>query len=439
MHTKLRVVTVALGVSSVVAMSTVAASALTLVPSGGTISQVTVSPAGDTDAAGFGRYDPQVSNDGRYVAFWSYSPNIVAGDDNGTSDVFLYDATTGVTRLISRNPAGEPANGGSSSPALSANGKFIAYQSVATDLAGGSIASLGDLVYRYNVATGKTILVSKSHTGGLPTDSALTPNISADGRYVAFASRAHDILRGDHNSASDVFRYDATTGTTIKVSQTMAGGETNGFSYSGTGGAISGNGRYVAYATDATNMGPVDTDNHPDAYVFDTQTGTTTLVSPGLDGKPAGGVPTGISDNGKIVSLWSQAKNLAAGDTDTLPGAFVYNGTTGTVKLLSKASTEWPDGVTAAATSISADGRYVTFDATPVNNTSGADAYLFDRTTSQTSKLSVAPNGADSNGYSGCASISRSGNFIGLCSNATNLVPGDPFGASSDIFKWSRS
>ena len=133
-----------------------------LVASGGTISQITISPAGETEANGNGRYGAVASDDGRYVAFWSYSPSIVADDHNGLSDVFLYDATTGVTKLISRTDAGAPGNSGSSVAKISANGKYVVFNSSATDLAGGSNEGLGELVYRYTVANGRVKLVSKS-------------------------------------------------------------------------------------------------------------------------------------------------------------------------------------------------------------------------------------------------------------------------------------
>ncbi len=257
------------------------------------------------------------------------------------SDVFLYDATTGVTKLISRNNAGEPANGGSSLPQLSANGKFVAFTSWATDLADGSTEGLGELVYRYNVATGRIKLVSKSPSDQLPTLFASASGISATGRYITYSTRAHNIVPGDHNRAVDVFRYDAVLDETIKVSQTLGGQETDKFSYAS---AISGDGRFVAYSTKATNMGPADVNNDVDAYVYDVGTGSTTLVSHDRDGRAVGGTPTGISDNGKVVSLTSESDALDPRDTDELSGAFVYNASTDRVTLVSRASEEWPDG-----------------------------------------------------------------------------------------------
>ena len=234
-----------------------------------------------------------------------------------------------------------------------------------------------------------------------------------------------------------MFRYDAVADTTIKVSQTLTGGETNKSSNSGSSGGISGDGRYVAYTTAATNMGPIDTNNDSDAYVYDVQTGTTTLASPGADGQAGGAVATGISDNGKFVSLWSASNHLVAGITDKLTRAFVYNGNTNTVKLIAKTSAELPAGTQSSASSISANGRYLTFDAYNFDG-SVAGVFLYDRTSNTATKISVAPDGSNANGGSGCSGISRSGSYIGFCSGATNLVTGDPIGTTTDIFLWSR-
>jgi hypothetical protein len=324
MHDKVRRAALAVVAAGMGAIAAPANAIAPLVASDGTISQITVSPASETEANGNGRYGAKVSDDGRFIAFWSYSPSIAADDDNGLGDVFLYDATTGLTKLISRTDAGEPANGGSSLPQLSANGQFIAFTSSATDLAGGSSEGLGELVYRYNVTTGRIKLVSKSPSGGLPTTFASASGISATGRYVTYSTRAHNIVPGDHNRNVDVFRYDAVLDDTIKVSQTLGGQETNKFSYAS---AISGNGRFVAYSTQATNMGPADTNNDVDAYVYDVGTNTTTLVSHDRDGMAVGGTPTGISDNGEVVSLTSKSDELAPGDTHGNCDIFLWSRT----------------------------------------------------------------------------------------------------------------
>ena len=424
-------------VSALAGLVVVAGPTQALAPSGGTIQQITISPTDESEANGNGRYGPVVSNDGRYIAFWTYSPSIVAGDANGLSDVFLHDTTTGVTTLVSRNAQGGSANSGSSIPAISANGKYVVFQSAATNLAGAAYAgdTIGELVYRYSVANGRIKLVSKSPGGALPSTFATVAGISATGRYVVYSSRAHNIVSGDHNGVLDAFRYDFTTDTTITVSRTLDGQETDKYSYAS---AISGNGRYVAWTTKAENMGPADTNNDDDAYVLDVDTGTTTLVSHDVSGTAVGGRATGISDNGKIVSLTSDSDSLAPGDTDENDGAFVYSAATDQVKLISTARPEWSAGVVAATTSISANGRYVAFVAIPLANPNNAQVYLYDRQTRQSTAIAVRPDGSPANGGSGAPNVSRSGNHVGFCSTATDLVPGDTYG-NCDIFLWSRT
>ncbi len=418
-------------------LAILAAPAQALAPSGGTITQITVSPTSESEANGNGRYGPVVSNDGRYVAFWTYSPSIVAGDNNGLADVFLHDTTTGVTKLVSRNASGGSANSGSSDVDISADGKYLAFMSSASNLAGVAYAGdiVGELVYRYKIATGRITRVSKTPNGALPSADATLAGISATGRYVAFSSRAHNILPGDHNGVYDAFRYDAVADTTIKVSRTMGGLETDKYSYAA---AISGNGRYVAWLTKAENMGPADTNNDDDAYVYDVQTGTNKLVSHDSSGKAVGGRPTGISDNGKIVALTSDSDSLAPGDTDENDGAFVYSAATDQVKLISTARPEWPAGVAAFTSSISANGRYIAYSAVPLDNLNNSQVYLYDRQTKQSTQISVAPDGSAPNGASGAPSVSRSGSYFGFCSTATNLVPGDGYG-NCDIFLWHRT
>ncbi len=405
-------------------------------PSGGTIAQITISPADETDGVGMGRYDATVSDNGRYVAFSSGSSSVVPGDDNGKHDVFLYDATTGVTKLISRNAAGAPANDGSDLPVLSANGKFVAFASNATDLPGGSPEQVGGLVYRYNIATGRLTLVSKAHNGGLPNQSVLPNAISSDGRYITFTTGSHNIIRGDHNKRGDVFRYDAATDTTIKVSQTFTGAEPNKDS---TWGFMSGNGRYVAYSSAATNMDPAGTPAGGAAYLYDVETGTTTLVSHGTDGIARSGSATGVSDNGKIVSFTSDSNSLVPGKTDKNSGVFFWNAATDQVKLVTTARPEWPNGVRSLSTGVSGNGRYLSFDAGPAEDQTKSDVYLFDRQTNQTTKISVTPSGADVLRSSSGSSLSRKGNHVAFGSLATNLVPGDTQSGCTDIFVWSRT
>lgn len=200
--------------------------------------------------------------------------------------------------------------------------------------------------------------------------------------------------------------------------------------------AVSGSGRYVAWTTTATNRGPADTNNDEDAYVYDAQSGTSRLVSHDSSGRAVGGRPTGISDNGKIVALTSPSDALAP---DELDSAFVYSAATDRARLISTASPQWPDGVQAATSSISANGRFVAYTAFfPPIGAFEPQVHLYDRQTRRSTQISVRPDGSASNGVSGSPSVSRSGNQVGFCSTATDLVPGDTYGIC-DLFVWSRT
>jgi Tol biopolymer transport system component len=378
-----------------------------------------------------------VSDDGRYVTFWTYSPSITPGDDNGLSDVFLHDTQTGETTLISHNLDGDPSNGGSSLPEISANGKYVAFVSNATDLVEGVTSVPGEIVYRYAVETGDIELVSKTPTGHAPGWFAFSRGISGSGRFIVYDSRAANIVPGDtKDGIVDVFRYDARTGTTIKVTRTQSGGQPDKGSNAA---AISHDGRWVLYSTGATNMGPTDTDFDPDAYLYDVRTGTTTLVSRYRDGSAAGGVPTGISDDGRIVAFDSQADDLVPADTDKDWGVYLFNTSTGRVRLVSTPRAAWPDGVTAFGGGISGDSRYVAYQAFPTPDPYASDVYLFDRTAGKTTKISVTPTGARADAASGQARISHAGNRIAFGSSATTLVPGVDGDTNFDVFLWTRN
>ncbi len=424
--------------AAAMATTVVAAPAASGVPSAestGTISQITGSPVAEPFTSNWGA---KVSDDGRFVAYYSDSASIVPDDDNGVGDVFLYDATTGQTKLISRTNEGAPANRTSWFPEISANGKYVVFTSEATDLAGRVHTEWSsDMVYRYNVTTGRVELISKTQSGKFPRYFSRHPAISVTGRYITYTSRAPKIVAGDHNGRMDVLRYDAVLDETILVSQTLSGGQTNRASFDSV---ISANGRYVAYSTMATNMGGLaDTAKFSVVYRYDVETDTTTLVSHDRHGNRVGDTDaTGISDNGKIISLLSEADDLAPGDTDDSREAYIYNAGTDRVNLVDWSSDPWPDGVDLRAPGLSGNGRYLTFEAHPLLNFGGSNVYLFDRRTRQTTKISVPPGGGDANGLSFSPSLSHDGNHIAFTSYATNLVPGDLHG-NEDIFLWSRT
>ena len=219
-----------------------------------------------------GTYVPtSISSDNRYVAFWATSTNLVPGDTNGYSDVFVRDRGTDTTELISVSTAGVQGNGRSEVPAISLDGRYVAFQSLATNLVAGDTNGRQDIFVR-DRETGTTTLVSKNSSGGAGNYNSGTPAISADGRYVAFFSSATNLVSGDTNGYSDVFVHDRQTGTTSRVSVSTAGVQGNSNSLDAF---ISPDGRYVGFYSDASNLVANDTNGRLDIFVRDLVKGTT--------------------------------------------------------------------------------------------------------------------------------------------------------------------
>jgi Tol biopolymer transport system component len=266
---------------------------------------VSVDPAGGP--ANDVSTDPSVSADGRYVAFSSDASNLVGGDRNGGSDVFLRDRTGGTTRLVSRG-TGAHAEPGSFRPAITADGRYVAFSSDATDLVPGDTNGHRDVFVR-DLRYGTTHRVSLSSRGHQGDGDSDTPAISADGRYLVFVSDATDLVPGDTNDAADVFVRDLRYGTTHRVSLNSRGHQGDGPAYAAS---ISGDGRYVAFSSDATNLVGGDRNHLPDVFVRDLDFGTTRLASLDRHGRPSrglAGTPV-LSADGRHLAFSSDAANL---------------------------------------------------------------------------------------------------------------------------------
>jgi Tol biopolymer transport system component len=301
-------------------------------------------------------WTPAISADGRHVAFQSFAPNLVPNDTNGAFDIFLRDRQTGTTERVNLDSAGGEANGWSFAPALSADGRYVAFQSWASNLVPNDVNGWTDIFLR-DRRTGVTERVSLDNAGGEANEMSEMPALSADGRHVAFVSWASNLVPNDTNGWTDIFLRDRQTGTTERLSLDSAGGEANAESWTP---AISADGRYVAFVSRASNLVPNDTNGMPDIFLRDRQTGTTERVSVDSAGGEANGWSSdpAISADGRHVAFASQASNLVPNDTNGLPDIFLRDRQTGTTERLSL------DGAESGGPAISADGRYVAFHAT---------------------------------------------------------------------------
>jgi Tol biopolymer transport system component len=204
-----------------------------------------------------GRSDPypSISADGRFVAFASVASNLVAGDTNGASDIFVHGLVSRETTRVSVDSGGAQADGVSSRPAVSGDGRFIAFQSAASNLVAGDTNGATD-IFVHDRESGETTRVSVANDGGQANASSFEPGINADGRFVTFFSPASNLVEGDTNNTYDAFVHDRVSGATIRASVDSAGVEGNSFTFMTT---ISGDGRVVAFESLSSNLVAGDT------------------------------------------------------------------------------------------------------------------------------------------------------------------------------------
>lgn len=329
---------------------------------------------GGAQALGGNSNNPSISADGRYVSFSSNATNLVPGDTNNASDVFVHDRAWGTTTLVSADPSGAPGDGVSDSSAISGDGKTIAFRSLATNLVDSPTA--GSQIFVRNVDStglGTTTLVSVDSTGlGYGNgESGLTQvMLSADGNVVGFSSVASNLVATDTNGAvRDVFVRNLALGTTTLVSRSTSGLQGMNSSY---GSALSAEGRYVAFAS-RNNFVNGDSNNIEDVFVRDTFTNATIRVSvdsAGKQGNAASGYSEGwgisISADGMRVAFQSLASNLVKGDTNGFEDVFLRDIVTGkttmvSVTLAGKAGNGSSGGLSTCGVSLSADGQTVLF------------------------------------------------------------------------------
>jgi Tol biopolymer transport system component len=274
---------------------------------------------------------PAISADGQFVAFTSYADNLVPGDTNQRGDVFVRDRTAGTTERVSLSSEGaeghttEKYMPAGQSPSISADGRFVAFESNAADLIPGNTRESTNIFVRDRVMR-TTELVSVSVNGAPGNSSSQDPSISADGRYVAFQSYARDLGPDDVNGEGHIYVRDRTTGTTERVSVSSGGAAGNESSHLPS---LSSDGRFIAFSSDADNLVPNDKNGVEDIFVRDRTKGTTERVSVSAAGQEGNGTSYGIfgglsiSADGRCVAFVSRATNLVPGDTSELDDIFV--------------------------------------------------------------------------------------------------------------------
>jgi Domain of unknown function (DUF4347)/Cadherin-like/Putative Ig domain/WD40-like Beta Propeller Repeat len=325
-----------------------------------------------------------ISADGRYIAFSSSASNLVSNDTNTRTDVFVHDQLLGTTARISVSSSGlQAASGTLYNSDISADGRYVVFESQTTNWGLG--ASIYNDIYvhdRQTSTTSKLALLSVGTHNSYVNDA----KISNDGRYVVFSSFATNLVSGDTNGTLDIFLHDRQTGTTSRVSVSSSG--VQGIGGDSQGGVISSDGRYAVFASLANNLVANDTNNSKDIFVRDLQNGTTTRVSigtGGIQGNSTSYNPT-ISPDGNYIAFSSGASNLVSGDTNSYPDVFIHNRQTNQTEKISfnQNGSQLPTGATTGIgyDGISADGRYVianSWDSVVAEDTNAVpDVYTYD-------------------------------------------------------------
>jgi Tol biopolymer transport system component len=363
----------------------------------------------------------------------------VAGDTNGTWDVFVHDRQAGTTECSSVALGGVTGNTGSYGAVISADGRFVAFTSQASDLVAGG--TIGFNIFVRDRQNGTTELVSVSTSGAQGnSDSFDTPSISSDGRYVAFSSYASNLVVGDTNGTQDIFVRDRQLGTTERVSIDSGGVQGNGLSAIPS---ISADGRRVAFQSQATLV-PGDTNLVTDIFVRDRLTNTTervSITSTGRQGDGSSEVPS-ISADGRHVAFQSFASNLVAGDSNGFRDVFVHDLQSGRTERVSAATNGAQGNFHSGYPSISGDGRYLAFMSLASNLVPGdtnalVDVFVHDRQSGMTERVSVSTRGAQGADDSFRPALSPDARFVAFGSNANNLVIGDSNG-NGDTFVHDR-
>jgi CSLREA domain-containing protein len=423
---------------------------------------------------------PVISGDGALVAFFSAASDMV-DESPGFDDVYVSETKTLAVRRVSvSDPSGwVGGNGDSCCSAISANGRYVAFTSRATNFVpdsnwecdnngdGGFSENCADIFVR-DTQQNTISRVSLTSSDGEANYFSANPAISGDGRYVSFWSWATNLVPGDTQlcqgpgfqyNCGDVFLRDLQAGTTERISVDSYETQANGDSFLS---AISSDGRFVVFYSEASNLVAGDNNNYcdnngdvsfgencADIFIRDRQLGITGRLSVSAGGGEANDASfdPAISADGRYVAFYSYASNLVPGDTnndcainhgsqghDNCRDVFVHNRQTGTTTRVSVSSTGaqgfGASGGCCQPVSLSADGRYVAFHSLASNlapsDTNGyLDSFVHDRTTGKTALVSLSDSGIQGNGWSASPSISANGRYVAFDSEASTLVAND--------------
>ncbi len=402
-----------------------------------------ISVANNGSQANAGSASAAISFDGSVIAFHSNADNLVPGDTNGWTDVFVRDLDAGTTEIVSLRPDGGQTANYSRLSSISNDGNLVAFQARSS-----AVVTIPGLTDRAGGTTAHLLPDSSGPNPAVAAVARLEATLSGDGRFLAFRTRSSlqnvwpesiRPINDDLNSAHDVFVLDLVTDPTPQIERISRLSTGVGLDADSRSPAFSSDGRFVAFMT-YSELLPDDANNRPDIAVKDRQSGNLEVISvtPGGSTGNGGSFNPAVSDDGNIVVFRSEASNLVAGDTNGRWDIFVRDRSAGTTTRVSIASDGSQANHNSMDAAVSADGRFVVFrslasNLVPEDSNNRADIFVHDRQSRQTAIVSRPPGG-QADGHSANPMPSGDGLWIAFESDASNLIVGDT-NRVRDIFR----
>lgn len=384
-----------------------------------------------------------VSADGDRVVFQS---NWTGFGTKGFDGIIVKTMSTGRTVDENRNADGVPGGSGAGSPAMSADGNFIAFLGRSTNLVPGDASGALYDVYLANTTTKQIVRVSTASDGSLAVDGrSENPDIAQDGRYVVFQSLTSNLVANGSAAQTDIFYKDVSTGKITRLSTSLTGTDGNNESINPQ---ISANGRYVVFQSEASNLVANDTNGYSDIFLWDSVSGKLVNITKDLavasnPNNSATNADIAVRDNGDVIVVFETGRNLLEVDDHNSTDIYALNVTTGAIQLVSAKADGTGVGVSSGDASISDDGRWVVFSGgsdllVPGDSNGYGDVFVKDLLTGEIALVSRTQDGVAGNQASGRPSISAGGDFIVFETQADNLSATDANGSFADVYRVSN-